>query len=456
MTNEGREHWGTRAGFVLAAAGSAVGLGNVWKFPFITGMYGGAAFVLWYLVSILIIGLPVMLIEFAVGRKTQLNPVGAFRKLAPGSAWPLIGGLGVLAGFVILSYYSVVAGWTLAYIYKAAAGGFAGFHSPQIAGEAFGAYVADPLWPILTHLLFMGLCVVVVMRGVNQGLERWNRVLMPALFVIIVLLVLRGITLKGADGAGSAMSGIAFLFKPDFSKLTGTGMLVAMGHAFFTLSLGMGAMLTYGSYLKSDEDLIRSALWIIVTDTLVALMAGVAIFTAVFALGFEPGAGPGLVFNVLPAIFAVMPGGYAVGILFFILLAIAALTSGISLLEVVTAYLVDQKGWSRRRSTVTVGLVIFILGIPSALSFGLLGSVQIFSMTLFDFFDYLSFKYMLPLGGLLMVFFTLLRWKPKSLLDELSRGRRGLTIKAGAASVLLIISAVFVAITFVAGLMGRN
>ncbi|MFH0765060.1 MAG: sodium-dependent transporter [Calditrichota bacterium] len=441
-----REHWGSRLGFVLAAAGSAIGLGNIWKFPFITGKYGGAAFVMFYLVSILFIGAPVMLIEFAIGRKTQRNPVGAFRSLAPDKPYFLIGALGVIAGFIILSYYSVVAGWTLAYIYKAVAGGFAHFTSQEIAAESFKMYAANPIWPILTHAVFMFLCVIIVIKGVKSGIERWSVILMPTLFIIIILLVIRGVTLEGAE------KGLAFLFQPDFSKLNGEAMLVAMGHAFFTLSLGMGAMLTYGSYLGENENLLKSALWIVVMDTAVALLAGVAIFTAVFAMGFEPGAGPGLVFHVLPAIFAMMPAGYIVGILFFMLLAIAALTSGISLLEVVTAYFVDEKGMTRAKATVLFGVIIFLLGIPSALSFGLMENVKLFNFTWFDFFDYLSFKYLLPLGGLLMVLFTIFRWGPANLLKELRRGNP--TLESDVTKVVLFVSATFVALTLLAGILG--
>ncbi len=444
-----REQWGSRIGFILAAVGSAIGLGNIWKFPFITGMYGGAAFVLFYLISILFIGLPVMLIEFSIGRKTQLNPVGAFQKLAPGQMYFLIGAVGVATGFVILSYYSIIAGWTLAYVVKAVQGGFAGFSSPEVAGKAFGEFASDPKLPLISHAVFMGLCMFVVIRGVKNGIEKWNRILMPMLLLIIFLLVVRGLTLDGAD------KGLAFLFKPDFTKLNGEAMLVALGHAFFTLSLGLGVMLTYGSYLSHKENLVKSALWIIVLDTGIALLAGTAIFTSVFALGFEPNAGPGLVFHVLPAIFAVMPGGHWVGVLFFMLLSIAALTSGISLLEVVVAYFTDQKGWSRRNVVLIFGTLIFLLGIPSALSFSILSDITLFGKTLFDFFDYLSFKYMLPLGGLLMVLFTIFRWGPENLLNELREGGPALKISAGVATFILAISALFITITFVAGLFGK-
>ncbi len=497
----GREHWETRIGFVLAAAGSAVGLGNIWKFPFIAGMNGGAAFVLFYLVSILIIGLPVMLIEFSIGRKTQLNPVGAFRTLAPRGPYFIIGGIGVLAGFIILSYYSVVAGWTLAYIFKAVSGAFMNFTNPEvaivtveqhvggllgkspeaivwtalpdslsswvnlhsslasggavpdtllsnIAASEFGDFAGDYKWPLLSHAVFIFLCVLVVFRGIKGGIEKWNRILMPTLFIIILLLVIRGVTLNGAE------KGLAFLYKPDFSKLTGPVILTALGHAFFTLSLGMGAMMTYGSYLSKDENLVESALWILVTDTLVALLAGTAIFTAVFAMGFAPNAGPGLVFHVLPAIFALMPGGLIVGILFFLLLSIAALTSGVSLLEVVTAYFIDQQGMSRHKATVVFAIIIFLLGIPSALSFGLLSDFTILGMTVFDFLDYLSFKYMLPIGGFLMVLFTIFKWRSHNLIKELRQGCESLRLSPALVTIVLIIAAIFIGVTFVFELKG--
>ncbi len=453
LNTSAREHWGSRIAFILAAVGSAIGLGNVWKFPYITGVYGGAAFVMWYLISILMIGLPVMLIEYAIGRNTQKNPVGAFKTLAPGTPFWFIGALGVLAGFIILSYYSIIAGWTLAYVFKSAVGGFKGFHSPEIAKQAFEAYATHPVLPILTHAIFMLLVIAIIYQGVKKGIERWNIILMPILGIIVIILAIRGITLKGAAADMSALNGIKFLFAPDFSKLTGNGMLVAMGHAFFTLSLGMGAMLTYGSYLSEKENLIKSSLWVIVLDTAFALLAGVAIFTTVFALGFKPSAGPGLVFNVLPAIFSVMPGGTIMGILFFLLLSIAALTSAISLLEVVTAYFVEERGWARHKAAVVWGILIFLLGVPSALSFGVLGNIKIFGMILFD---YMSFKYMLPLGGLFMVLFTIFRWKPENFLKELRKGGPALRIPNIVVLVLLSLSALFVMITFLAGLFGKN
>ncbi|MGD8396070.1 MAG: sodium-dependent transporter, partial [Candidatus Eiseniibacteriota bacterium] len=389
-----REHWGSRIGFVLAAAGSAIGLGNIWKFPFITGLYGGAAFVLVYLVCIVIVGFPVMLIEFAMGRKTQRNPVGAYAAIAgKKSLWIWAGGVGVLAGFVILSYYSVVAGWCISYIVKSLGGGFGQLQDPAQAGALFEAFAGTPSQALVAHALFMLLCIVVVAQGIKSGIETASRTLMPTLIVILLLLVLRGLTLEGSGG------GIEFLFKADFSKITGDSILVALGHAFFTLSLGMGAMITYGSYLSKKDDLVSSAIMVVILDTVIALLAGVAIFTAVFAEGLAPDAGPGLIFHVLPVVFGHMPGGTLFAFLFFLLLSIAALTSGISLLEVVIAYMVDEKGWPRRKATWTFGAIIFLLGVPSALAFGPWSDIKIGSWNFFDFFDYVSFKYMLPIGG---------------------------------------------------------
>jgi NSS family neurotransmitter:Na+ symporter len=392
-----------------------------------------------------------MLIEFGIGRHTQRNPVGAYASIAGRrSLWPLAGGLGVLAGFVILSYYSVVAGWCLGYVVQSLSGRFATFSSPEEAGLAFDAFAGNPGLALFYHFIFMLLCVLVVVKGVRSGIERASRILMPTLLAILVLLVFRGLTLPGSG------KGVEFLFQADFSKLTGDAILVALGHAFFTLSLGMGAMITYGSYLSKKDDLMSSATMVVLLDTGIALMAGLAIFTAVFAYGLDPAAGPGLIFHVLPAIFGQMPGGTFFAVLFFLLLSIAALTSGISLLEVVIAYLVDEKGWTRARATWLIGAIIFLLGIPSALSFGPWSHIRIGEWTLFDFFDYVSFKYMLPLGGLLAILFVLFRWRAAQFILELKRGSRWWLPPPAGVAVLLVVACVLVIITFVAGLAGKT
>ncbi|UCE17662.1 MAG: sodium-dependent transporter [Gemmatimonadota bacterium] len=412
-----REQWGTKIGFILAAAGSAIGLGNVWKFPYITGENGGAAFVLVYLFCIVIIGWPIMLAELTIGRKAQRNPVGAFKILKPNSLWFLVGSLGILAGFFILSYYSVVAGWMMAYAYKAVTGVFQNFPAPASAGEHFGQFSASPLWSIVIHALFMILCILIVSKGIKGGIERWSKILMPVLFIILILLVIRGVTLPGGS------RGLSFLFKPDFSSITPTAVLIALGHAFFTLSLGMGAMITYGSYMSESENLPFNGLMVVFLDTFIALLAGVAIFTSVFAMNLDPTAGPGLVFHVLPAVFQQMPGGILFGTLFFLLMTIAALTSGISLLEVVSAYFIDEQGWKRQRAVLSTGAIIFLIGIPSALSFGLMRNwTFFFKMNVFDFVDFLAVNYMLPIGGLMIAFFAGWIWGSHRVIEEMRVG----------------------------------
>jgi len=447
---QSRENWGSKLGFILASAGGAIGLGSIWKFPYITGMCGGGAFVLVYLVCIALVGLPVMLIEFSVGRKTQLNPVGALKTLAPGTPWFLAGGMGVAAGFIILSYYSVVAGWTIGYIFVAMSGVFQSFVEPAQAAEYFNAYNTNGAYSLATHFIFMALCVFVVIKGIKSGIEKWSMILMPILFVILIILIIRGVTLP------NSIEGLNFIFKPDFSKITTTTVLQALGLAFFSLSLGMGAMVTYGSYLARDNDMLFSAVTVIMLDTIASLMAGVAIFTAVFSFGTDPAAGPALIFHVLPTIFPQIPGGYFFGIMFFILLVIAALASGISLMEVVTAYYVDQKGWSRPKATVIFGSLIAILGIPSALSAGLMANVKVFGLTCFDFMDYVSNVYMLPLGGFLLTIFVAFKWGVANFIEELKQGNAKLSLKPAFAMGLIILSGLLILATLISGIIGTD
>ncbi|MBT3381131.1 MAG: sodium-dependent transporter [Lentisphaerae bacterium] len=614
-----REHWGSSLGFILAAAGSAVGLGNIWKFPYITGQNGGGAFVLVYLLCIAVIGLPVMLCELTLGRHTQRNPVGAFKQLSPKSCtlaqligsgilllgffllcfqvwgwaivaflvgflifrfgWVLVGTMGVVAGFVILSFYSVVAGWTLGYTIKSATGdlktdpgaqganllahvllanvknapedvqaaakaedtsaavqdqkienaaqivalteveknfgmklteleqevvkcqtesedalagainrlrkcfglkpadsepgmakrvfeeAFADAVSQQIArdkliahltehyggmeevvdhdgkkqtrfprkfrtavaGQQFHLFMDNPALAIGWHFVFMLVCIGIVCMGVEKGIERASKVLMPTLFVLILALIVRGLTLDGA------IEGVRFYLSPDFSKLTGEGFLLALGHAFFSLSLGMGAIITYGSYVDREQNIFLSALSITALDTLIALMAGLAIFPAVFAEGFDPAAGPGLVFQTLPAVFNGMPAGTLWATVFFLLLLVAALTSAISLLEVVTAYFVDERKWSRKTATIVFGIVIFALGSLCAISVGdwdrlrwlqaaLITAFGSAKGSFFDVMDRFASNWMLPLGGLLISVFVGWVWGTKKAVDEIRHG----------------------------------
>lgn len=400
-----RDTWGSKAAFVLAAAGSAIGLGNIWGFPTVAGQNGGAAFLAIYLVCVALIGAPVMLAELVVGRKTRLNPVGAFKKLAPRSAWVVVGGLGVLTGMVILSFYTVIAGWTLAYLLKTISGAFtAGADTEAIWHHVSG----DPGPAIGWHFVFMVLTVIVVLGGVRKGIERWTKILMPVLFLLLVLLAIRAVTL---DGAGT---GLEFYLKPDFSKVTAPVVLAAMGQAFFSLSLGMGAMITYGSYVSNKDDLVSSAGWVVGCDTLIAIMAGLIIFPTLFSAGLEPGAGgPGMVFVVLPNLFASMPpaplGGIVFGSGFFLLLVIAALTSSVSLLEVCASWLIDEHGVSRTKAAIVLGAIAFVIGIPSALANGAVDWLTTLPGVGMDFLTFLFTifgQYSLVTGALLISLFV--------------------------------------------------
>ena len=412
-TGQPRDTWGSKAAFILAAAGSAIGLGNIWGFPTVAGQNGGAAFLLIYLAAVAFIGAPVMLSELIVGRRTQRNPVGAFKALVPGTAWVVVGGLGVLTGLVILSFYSVIAGWSLSYIFKTLAGTFqAGADTEAIFNDLAGRATPAIFW----HLLFMILTIYVVLGGIRDGIERWTKVLMPMLFAILVLLAVRAVTLSGAE------AGLSFYLKPDFSKVTGTVVLSAIGQAFFSLSLGMGAMITYGSYVSKRDDLVSSAGWVVLADTTIAILAGLIIFPTLFHAGLEPGTGgPGMVFVVLTSLLSSIPpapyGGIIFGTGFFLLLAIAALTSSVSLLEVVISWAVDERGMSRRKAAITFGSIAFVLGIPSALSNGAvawLTSIPGIGMDFLSFLFMLFGQYSLVIGALLISLFVGWVWGVKA------------------------------------------
>ncbi len=403
-SSESREHWGSKIGFILAAAGSAIGLGNIWKFPYLAGENGGGAFVLVYLVCIIVLGLPIMIAEIVIGRHTAKNPVGAFKIIGNGSRWEFVGYLGVLAGFFIMTYYSVVGGWTIGYIVKSATGMISPYNDVAAAESTFSQFIQNPASMIFYHFLFMAATVFIVIRGIKNGIEKWNKVLLPMLFIILLVLIVRGVTLEGSS------KGLLFYLQPDFSKITITTVIEALGQCFFSLSLGMGAMITYGSYLNKGDKILTSSLQIVGLDTLAAFLSGLAIFPAVFAVGMMPNQGPGLTFNILPVVFGKMQFGAIFSTLFFILLFIAALTSSMSLIEVVVAYITDEKGWSRKKAVLICGSLIFLLGIPSALSFGMLKDFKIFfGATYFDFMDKLTSTYMLPIGGLLIA--ICLGWK---------------------------------------------
>lgn len=416
--NGKRENWGSRFGFIMAAAGSAVGLGNIWRFPYMAGENGGGAFIVLYLVCVLVICLSVMIAEFAVGRRTSLAAVGAYKTLD--NRWTFAGVLGVISAFFIMGFYPVVGGWAFAYIVKS----FTGLLSNSAAiGDVFTTFISNPVQPILWMLVFLAVNVIIVAKGISGGIEKAGKILMPTLFVLLVLISIRSITLPGAG------AGLEFLFKPKFADVNGQTVLAALGQAFFSLSLGMGCMITYGSYLDKKEDLTKSALMVTMMDTGVAILAGIAIFPALFAFGMEPDVGPGLVFVVVPSIFAEMGSmGVLFSILFFIALMVAALTSSVSLLEVVVAYLIDQRNIERKKAVTITGAIMTITGILSSLSLGIMSGVKLFGVGFFDFFDILTDKIFLAIGGMLLAIFVGWFMKKEDLKDELTNGG---TIKFG-------------------------
>ncbi len=393
-----RDSFGTKFGVIAAAAGSAVGLGNIWRFPYVAGENGGGAFLLVYLLFIIAIGIPVMLSEFTIGRSAQRNVFGSFKRLAPGTYWYLIGLLGVVAAFIILSFYSTVASWTLEYIYKAAADSFSGKTAQELT-HMFVGFKSATFRPIIWQIVFMGLTAWIVLSGVKRGIEKYAKILMPVLLLLILVLDIRAVTL---DDAGK---GLEFLFQPNFAKLNTSSVLAALGQAFFSLSIGMGTLITYGSYINKRENLASTAISVSAADTIIAILAGVAIFPAVFAFGIEPEAGPDLIFRTLPAIFQKLPGGYFFSLLFFILLGVAALTSSISVLEVVVAYFSEELGISRKPATIVAAIGITALGTLSTMSWGALDHISLFGNKIFDMLDFAASNILLPIGGLFIVIF---------------------------------------------------
>ncbi|HSN71705.1 MAG TPA: sodium-dependent transporter [Steroidobacteraceae bacterium] len=393
----GEQGWSSRLTFVLAAAGSAVGLGNLWRFPYVVGENGGAAFVLVYLACIAVVGAPILMAEIAIGRSARHHePAGALADLAADAgrtrAWGLLGAMAGLAALLFLSFYSVIAGWSLAWVAYAAQGAAGAIEGG--AGALFERMTGSPSLLVALHLTFVVLTAAIVVRGVHDGIERAVRVMMPGLLVILVGLI--GYAAVETDQLGAAAR---FLFTPDFSRLDGGSVLEAMGQAFFTLSVGVGGMLVYGSFLRERGVVGRTALGIAAIDTSVALLAGLAIFPIVFSFGVEPSAGPGLVFVSLPNAFAALPGGRIVGTAFFVLVAIAALTSTISLLELLTEIVVERLGWLRRTAVFSVSAVYGAIGVAVALSFNVWSDVRIFGRGIFDFLDHITSNLMLPLGG---------------------------------------------------------
>ncbi|QVY62050.1 sodium-dependent transporter [Cytobacillus gottheilii] len=409
------EQWTSKIGFILAAAGSAIGLGAIWKFPYIAGTGGGGAFFLVFLLFALLIGYPLLVGEFIVGRKGQDDAISIYKKMAPGSMWHLLGRVGVLIGILVLSFYSVIGGWIILYLFEALTGGLNGLSMDQYV-QLFERIISDPAATLIGQFVFIALTVVVVAKGVQQGIEKVSKILMPVLFVLFLMIVVRSLTLEGAA------EGMKFLLIPDFGQLTSESILFALGQAFFTITLGSSVMVTYASYLPKTQNLPRSAFSIIMMNLFVCLLAGLAIFPGVFTFGIEPSAGPPLVFIALPAVFAQMEFGLFFFIAFLILFLFAALTSAFSMIEIAVAVTAKKDPVKRQRYTWMFGLLIFVIGIPSALSYGLMADVKLFDKTVFDLVDYAASNVLMPLGALFTSLFISLKLKKSDLIRAMRQG----------------------------------
>lgn len=415
-----REKFSSGLAVFFATLGSAVGLGNIWKFPYLTGQYGGGAFLFVYLLCILIVGIPVMMSEFYIGRKTRKNAVGAFEELKPGTPWKGIGLMGVASAYLIMFFYSCVAGWVYSYVFKALRGDFAGI-TADTAKARFAETVLGPLPPLIWQVIVMSVVAAILISGVRKGIERVTKTLMPVLFLLVVICDIRAVTLPGA------FEGIEFMFKVDFAKVTAPVILTALGLAFFKLSLGMGTMITYASYFTEDNNMLATAGKVALSDTAVSLLAGLAIFPAVFSFGMEPGAGPGLLFMTIPLVFSKMFFGNVLLVAFFVLSSIAATTAMISLVEVPVAYMTEEKGISRTKSVLINSFIIVVFGVLATLSAdraGVLGNINIFGKSFFDIFDFTSSNILLPAGGLLIAVFIGYFIKKEDIVLELSNQGR--------------------------------
>lgn len=404
----------TAIGVITATLGSAVGLGNIWKFPSLTGTNGGASFLLVYLLSTLFVGLPVMISELTIGRRSRANAIGALQKVSSGKLpWWVIGALGVLSAFLILAFYTEVAGWVFAYIFKSISGGLLST-DPAVTEGVFASLITDPVQSLIWQWMVLVLVGFIIFLGVSKGIERTTKRLMPVLFTLLVILVVRSLTLPGAG------EGLAFLFKPDFSLLTKDVLLAAMGLSFFKLSVGMGTMITYGSYYREDQNIPKTALTVMLADLSVSILAGLAIFPAVFTFGYQPEAGPSLLFITIPSIFASLPLGSVFMVMFFVLTAIAALGAMLSIYEVPVAFLNERFNMSRRNASILIGVLLALVGSSAALSNSLTADFKLFGLTMFDLFDFSTSNIFLPVGGLLITIFVGWFWNHKETEDELT------------------------------------
>nr|WP_195376659.1 sodium-dependent transporter [Anaerotruncus rubiinfantis] len=429
-----RNQWASRLGFILATAGAAVGLGNLWKFPYLMGKNGGFQFLAAYLVFVVLLGLPVMITEMSIGRYTQRNPVDAYRTINRKTTF--IGVMGVLSAFIILSYYSVIGGWILKYI--------ASYATTFAAPVDFAAYIAEPVQPVVWHLVFMLATCIICYKG-THGIEKASTIMMPALFIILVIIIVRSVTLPGAG------DGLRFIFSATGSKFSFASLAAALGQVFYSLSLCMGITITYGSYLGRHADIPKSCLTVAGLDTAVAVLAGLAIFPAVFSFGLEPAQGPSLIFGTLPKVFQELYGGLFFALLFFILLFFAALTSAIALLECVISFTMDDLHWSRKKSVLVLGLLVFLAGVPSALSYGVLADFTILNYSFFDFMGMLTDNILMPLGGIAMCVYIGWFWGPGKLIAHIESDGVSFKLKKAWLWCVRIITPVMITIVTIIG-----
>lgn len=441
-----RENFSSKLGIILATAGSALGLGNIYRFPCEAGANGGGAFLIVYLFIALLIGTPLMVSEFIIGRSSKSNPIGAFRILSKKkSLWPAVGYMGVACAFLILAFYTTVAGWTLGYLGKAAANHFSGCDLPEIERQ-FASFTTHPWLPIACQMAFIILTAVVVMRGVKDGIERWSKILMPLLLVIMVILCVKSLTLSGAS------EGLKFFLKPDFSKITGKVLISALGQSFFSLSIGMGALITYGSYIGNKDNLISTATSVTLADTFVAILAGIIIFPAAFTFGIRPEAGASLAFTTLPMVFQQMSGGYFFCLIFFLLLVIATLTSTISLLEVIVAALTEELNMKRWQAAVLGSVGTAVIGLLATISMRY-ASLSIFDKTVFDLLDHVTAMYLMPIGGLLIVLFVGWRMKKNDVNNEMSTSSKIAFLRKIVYFIIRYIAPVAILVIFISQLL---
>ncbi len=408
-----RASWGSNIGFMIAAAGSAIGLANVWRFPYIVGHYGGAAFILVYLMFLILIGVPVFIAEVLIGRTAQQSPSGAFETLGKSRIWGSAGKMTILTGFIVSAFYSVVAGWIMGYLFLSLNGTVITMTSTAVAAEYFNSLTSHPWWSLANHALFMLASTAILFFGVRSGIEKGNKIMLPMLFVVLTILLVRGLMMPGAEDA------VTFLLHPDWSAITPAALVTALGHSFFTLSLGQGTMVTYGSYISDKNNLVKTCIPPVIMDTVVSLMAAVVVFTIVFGAGHEPNAGPGLIFHTIPTVFTHLPGGQFLAILFFLLVLLAAVTSQISAMEPTIAFFMERFDWSRHKATLICGSSAFLVGVPCALAANVLSDVQIFGMDILDAVSTFASEVLIPLGGFFAVALVGWRWGVPAALGKL-------------------------------------